>query len=376
MKILQFGKFYPPVFGGIENVMYEITTGLNTKSGVKCDVLCSNNNNSFSITKHSSYKIIRTKSYGKYFSTSISPQLITKLSEIQSSYDVISVHFPDPMAAIALFIARPKAKIVIHWHSDIIKQKFLLKLFNPLQSWVVNRADLVLGATKSHINGSDKCAKIKEKSRVIPYPFDSSALKENTNNVLFEALQKKFSNKVVIFSIGRLVYYKGFRYLIEAASNLNNNHVILIGGEGILDKELQDQIDSNGLNDKVVLLGGISQKDLSAYYQLCDIFCLPSIFRTEMFGIVQLESMSFGKPVISTKLDRSGVCNVNINGETGVCVEIKNSFQIASAIKEMTQDKYKYERYSSNCVKRVEEVYKKEIIIDKIIDMYNDLLNS
>ena len=95
-----------------------------------------------------------------------------------------------------------------------------------------------------------------------------------------------------------------------------------------------------------------------------------------MFGIVQLESMSFGKPVISTKLDRSGVCNVNINGETGVCVEIKNSFQIASAIKEMTQDKYKYERYSSNCVKRVEEVYKKEIIIDKIIDMYNDLLNS
>jgi len=374
MKILQFGKFYPPVFGGIENVMYEITTGLNSKSDIECDVLCSNDNNSFLITKVSDYKIIRTKSYGKYFSTSLSPQLITKLREIQSNYDIINVHFPDPMAAIALYVVRPKAKIVIHWHSDIIKQRLLLKLFYPLQSWVVNRADLVLGATKTHIAGSDEYSRIKKKSKIIPYPFDSSALKENINNTLLKTLQQKFSNKAVIFSIGRLVYYKGFEYLIEAALNLNDSHVILIAGDGPLKKELQDQINKNNLNGKVILLGSIPYKDLSAYYQLCNIFCLPSIFRSEMFGIVQLEAMSFGKPVISTKLDRSGVCNVNVNGETGMCVEIKSPIQISSAVKDIMR--YKYELYSSNCIKRVEAVYKKEIVIDNIIDAYNDLLND
>ncbi|MCK5677671.1 MAG: glycosyltransferase, partial [Flavobacteriaceae bacterium] len=277
MKILQLGKFYPPVFGGIQNVMYEFATGLNDEN-IHCDVLCSNTENKYIITHYDTYKVFRTKSYGVHFSTSISPQMITILKSIQDDYDIISIHFPDPMAALALFISKPKCKVVLHWHSDVIKQKYLLKLFEPLQNWVINRADLIIGATETHIKESNQANLMIDKSLILPYPFDSNALKKCINLDLLHHLKTTYKNKKIIFAMGRLIYYKGFKYLVEAAKHLNDEYIILIGGEGELKKDLEEKIFTNHLESKIKLIGFIPHSELGTYYELCDIFCLPSTF--------------------------------------------------------------------------------------------------
>ena len=375
MKVLQFGKFYPPVFGGIENVMYEITTGLNFE-GVSCDVLCSNDKLEYSEEIIDSYKIYRTKSYGKYFSTSITPQLIEKLRAIQNEYDIITVHFPDPMAALAIFLARPKAKLVIYWHSDIIKQEYILKLYKPLQDWVIKRADLIIGATENHILGSDKSNLFKNKFKIIPYPFNTEILKNCIDDKLYENLKSDFKNKKIIFSMGRLIYYKGFKYLIEASKNLSDDYIILIGGKGVLYDELQAQIDNANLNDKVYLLGSIPHNQLGTYYKFCDIFCLPSTHRSEMFGVVQLEAMSFAKPIVSTILEKSGVCNVNIDNVTGVCVPSEDSKSLSDAFINILNDDAIYADYSKNALNRVNEIYNKKIVINNLIAIYKKLIKE
>ncbi|MBT5492277.1 glycosyltransferase [bacterium] len=126
MKILQLGRFYAPSTGGIETVMYDVTEVLNEYEEASCDVLCSSKNYTYEESSTNNYKVIRTKSLGVYFSTSITPQMIFKLKEIINNYDIIHVHLPDPMANIALMLVDcSKQKIILHWHSDVVKQWIL-----------------------------------------------------------------------------------------------------------------------------------------------------------------------------------------------------------------------------------------------------------
>ena len=145
---------------------------------------------------------------------------------------------------------------------------------------------------------------------------------------------------------------------------------------GKLEKELKDQINESGMIGRVILLGSIPYNQLGTYYKVCDVFCLPSTHRSEMFGIVQLEAMSFGKPVISTKLERSGVCNVNINDKTGICVNAGSAIAIADAIEKITINSEEYKRYSTNALDRVTNVFGKNLIINKVIDTYRLLMDK
>lgn len=375
MKILQFGRYYPPPFGGIQNVIFEIRSGL-IENCIRCDALCSNDRFKHTVESDNEDVVIRTKSFGKIFSTSITPHMIYHLNKIKSEYDIIHVHFPDPIAALALYITRPRSKIVIHWHSDVVKQKHLLKFYEPLQNWVIRRADLIIGSTKNHIRCSDQFQLMGNKSKIIPYPFDLKGKLGVVDYDLVDILKKKYVNKKIILSIGRLVYYKGFQILIDAANYLTDDYVIIIGGSGHLKNNLQNQIDKSNLQNKVILVGSISQQDLPSYYELCDIFCLPSTHRSEMFGIVQLEAMFFGKPVISTKIERSGVCCVNINGNTGICVSPGNSKEISDAVFTLMENSKKYTEFSNNAKTRITEVYDKTIIMKKLITAYSELIEK
>jgi len=131
MKILQFGKSYPPSLGGVQKVIFDITVGLNM-ADIQCDVLCCNDVNKFQVENLGKYSITRCKSWGKLAGTYISPQLIFQLGKQNSNYDIIHVHHPEPMATLALWFIRPKGTIVLHWHSDIVKQKLALFFFKPL----------------------------------------------------------------------------------------------------------------------------------------------------------------------------------------------------------------------------------------------------
>ena len=378
MKVLQFGKFYPPDVGGIETAIYNITEELN-KKGIKCDVLCSNSKREYKkeIIDRGSYKYIvyRTKSYGKIASTSITPQMIFKLKEIIDNYDIIHLHHPDPMANFALFLVNPKKqKIVIHWHSDIIRQKFALKFYRPLLNWMLKKADVIIGSSTKYIEESEQLKKFKNKCVPIPYGIKKENLKINEEKI--KEIKKKFENKKIIFSLGRFIYYKGFEYLIESSKYLPDDYIIVIGGDGELRKKYEKLIMNNNLLNKVFLIGKIPQTHLGSYYKACDLFCLPSIEKSEAFGLVIVEAMSFGKPVVATNIKGSGVSWVNQNGVTGLNVEPKNPKALADAIRFICENPEIYIKMSKNALKRFEEEFTVEKEILKILKIYNKLLED
>jgi glycosyltransferase involved in cell wall biosynthesis len=181
--------------------------------------------------------------------------------------------------------------------------------------------------------------------------------------------------KYVIFSCGRLIYYKGFHVLIDSAEYLPDNCVIRIAGEGKLYDKLAKQIIQKGLSEKVFLLGHISNEELDQELRSCFLFCLSSIQRSEMYAVVQIDAFCHGKPVISTNIPGSGVSEVNQDGITGYTVEINNPKTIADKVNILLNDRKLYETFCKNALKRAEVLTDKGII-DKYIELFKSIAPS
>ncbi|MBO5026623.1 MAG: glycosyltransferase [Bacteroidaceae bacterium] len=370
MKILQLGKFYP-VEGGVEKVMYDLMTGLS-ESGVVCDMLCASNINGGRTMVINDYaRLMICRAWMKKAATMISPEMILLLHKICRRYDIVHVHHPDPMACLALFLSGYKGKVVVHWHSDICKQKMLLKFYIPLQKWLLRRADVIIGTTPIYLEESPYLRGMSWKFACLPIGVD--AMSSTPEKV--ESVKRSFGGRKIVFSLGRLVAYKGYCYLVDAARYLSDDFVVLIGGMGDLKDELQRQIDRLGLNEKVKLLGFVPDELLSAYYEACDLFCLSSVQKTEAFGIVQVEAMSFGKPVVATLIPHSGVSWVNEHGVSGLNVQSKDSEALADAIMKITNDRKVYQTYSRNAFERYRNMFTKKKMVDRCIKIYQDLMD-
>jgi len=370
MNILQIGKTYP-LIGGVDKVIFELSKGISQRH-IQCDVLCASVdkvNHEVVNNEYSTYFV--TKSFSKIAATWISPQMVFKLRNIIDKYDIIHIHHPDPMAAMALFCSNTKGKkIVLHWHSDIVKQKLLLKFYIPLQNWLIKRADKIIATSSIYANGSIYINKYIDKIYIIPIGVE-------VNYEVFPDFKKqiinKYRGKKIIYSLGRLCYYKGFEFLIDSAKYLDNSYVILIGGTGPLKKKLSVQINESNLANKVKLLGKIEDNEMGAYFSECTLFCLPSIEKSEAFGIVLIEAMSFGKPIIATKIIDSGVSWVNKHGYSGLNVEPKNSKNLANAIKKICENDVVLNQFSLNAHQRYEDEFTSVNMINRVLDLYNSL---
>lgn len=371
MKVLQVGKFYP-VQGGVEKVMYDLMTGLS-EAGIDCDMLCAGlEGDNREVALNAQARLLICKSWFKLAATMISPAMIGRLRNICGQYDIIHVHHPDPMACLALFCSGYKGKVVLHWHSDILKQKFLLKLYRPLQNWLIRRADLIVGTTPVYLEESPFLMNVQQKTACVPIGIDAI----QPDLAAIEAIRNQYPGKKIIFSLGRLIGYKGYTYLVDAARFLDDRYLILIGGTGPLQETLQRQIESSGLTEKVKMLGYISDKDLPAYYGACDLFCLSSIQKTEAFGIVQIEAMSCGKPVVATRIPHSGVAWVNAEQESGINVPPENAKELAEAIHSILKDEKVYAGFSHRAKIRYESWFTQDKMIQKCLDLYQELMHK
>ena len=167
MKILQLGKFYP-IGGGVEKVMYDLMTGISEK-GVYCDMMCAATDRKGMTVKINKFaNLICTPTWTKKAATMISPSMILKLRKVCRNYDIIHVHHPDPMACLALFCSGYKGRVILHWHSDIQKQKMLLKLYKPLQNWLIRRADRIVGTTPVYLEESPFLIGVQDKTVCLP----------------------------------------------------------------------------------------------------------------------------------------------------------------------------------------------------------------
>ncbi|MEJ2793797.1 glycosyltransferase [Iodobacter sp. LRB] len=368
MKIIHLGKFYPPEYGGIETVTFDLVEGLNNQ-GVKTDVLCSNKGTETKVDLiNSGYQVIRAGTLAVINSTSISLKLISELNKCIHQYDAIHIHLPNPMANLAIWLIRPDCKVYLHWHSDIVKQKHMLKLYAPWLRWLIKRADGIVATSQQYADSSKWLSPNMEKVSIIPIGVADRI--KNISSALVHKIRSEHKNKKIVLSIGRSAAYKGISYLIEACKYTNDDIVVLIGGPGV--ETFSDLIKKLGLEYKIKILGTIADQQLASYYAACDIFCLPSVYRSEAYGIVQVEAMSFSKPVVSCDISGSGVSWVNEHEKSGLLVPPSDPVALANAINKLCGDDVLRNKMALYARHRFEQELTAEKMVKKTIRMYTE----
>ena len=368
IRILQIAKFFYPHFGGMEKVVRDINLGLKEDVNMKvlaCQVKGKGNKEIID-----GIEVFRACTIGTYFSVPISFTFPFLLKKISRGRDILHFHLPFPLAVMSYLLVRPKGKIVVWWHSDILKPKNLYKLYKPFLRRFLNKVDKIIVATPYHIKNSDVLKDFKDKCEVIPYGIDAEQF--NFIDEIKEKVKKireKYGPKIILF-VGRLIYYKGLEYLIQAMKSVDAK--LLIIGEGHLKENLQKLVDKLKIENKVFFLGKVSNSGIVGYFYACDIFVLPSVEKTEAFGLVQLEAMACGKSVVNTNLP-TGVPYVSLDKITGATVPPKDAKALAGAINNLLNNESLRKKYGENGRKRVEKKFTKKIMIKRVLNLYQNL---
>jgi glycosyltransferase involved in cell wall biosynthesis len=372
MKVLQLAKFYPPECGGIESVVRELTEGLN-RIGWPTDVLCAHRRRrSADESVPGAFRIVRAGSYGMLQSTSLAPSLIGWAQRMVPAYDIVHVHMPNPLAALALWRARPQARIVVHWHSDVISQRLALTVYEPLQRWLLARADAVVVTSQAYADASQALRPWRDKLAVVPLGISDNLRLTDPERVA--ALRLAWSGRRIIFALGRMAPYKGFDVLIEAAMRLPDDAVVLVGGTGPCLRRHRAHVARLGLGGKVHFLGPIADDDLITYHQAAYVFCMPSLTRAEAFGVAQLEAMSAGQPVVCSAVDGSGLSWVNLDGVTGFTVQPSSPLELAAALRRLLSDPTLRLRLGKAARQRYLEHFTAQAMVDRVAALYRRLV--
>lgn len=364
LRILQVNKAYYPHVGGIESLIKQYSEELGQFDDVEVKVLvCRSEKGKTQHEIVNGVDVTRAGSMGTYFSCPLSLSFIRLFRRMAKNADVVEIHMPFPLADLALMLSGFKGKVVIAWHSDIVKQKKLLTVLKPIIMKTLKRADSIIVATEGHINGSDWLPAYRDKCRVIPYGITPEEyLSIERKPVLTELCTDK--NSIKVFFTGRLVYYKGVDVLLKAFL-LTEGCELFIAGTGELEAQLKAYTKEKNMEGKVHFLGFLPDKTLRQAYADCDIFVLPSVVKSEAFGIVQLEAMVYGKPVINTLLP-SGVPHVSLHKETGLTVPPSDFESLSGAILALAANKELREEYGKNAAERVQTYFNEKNVIKEL----------
>lgn len=331
MKILHLSKYYHPYRGGIEKVIKELAEAALSK-GHDVTVICSSESKQKKVEIVNGVRVIRLPQWGTVFSQPLTPSIFWSVQKEFENTDVIHLHAPNPLFEFACLSFQFAAPLVVTFHCEVMKSRWLNRFYEPVSKAVLQKADRILVATPLHIEHSFWLKEFKEKCEIIPFgiepKFENKTLPLNEH---LHAIKSKY-DRYFLF-IGRMVTYKGVNVLLEAMQSVPQN-LILIGKGPYLErwKALSRQL---GLADRVHFLGPINSDDeFGAYIHGCDALVLPSINEAEAFGLVLLEAMSCKKPAITTDLN-SGVKFVNVHGHTGLEVPRGDSGALAEAMNEL-----------------------------------------
>jgi glycosyltransferase involved in cell wall biosynthesis len=272
----------------------------------------------------------------------------------------------------SLFIPQ-RARLVVHWHSDVINKGFLGKALRPLEVALLRRADCIVATSQVYANASETLLPFRNKITVVPIGVPD-VKHEGIDSTLPASIEDRIKGKKIILAVGRLVPYKGFDILIDAAKLLSVDSMVVIVGGGPKQKDLRQAVDLSGVTDRVVLAGRLSDAALHALFERSSLYCLPSTSRAEAFGVVLLEAMSYGLPIVATNIPGSGVPWVNQHGTSGFNVPLGNSVALADACNQILASDELRSRLSHGARQRFLAEFTEEVSVTRMMATYDRLL--
>lgn len=338
MRILHIGKFYAPQRGGIERHVQDLAEWFATH-GNRVGVLVHQPGGHWlsTVEDMAGVRVRRVGCLGNLLYAPISPgfpwQLGKALSEIEP--DVLHLHLPGPSCFAALASARARRiPWVVHWHADVApdmpdwRVRAAYRGYRPFEQALLRRADTIIATSSAYVAASSALRPWQAKVRVIPLGIGPSV------NTEAPAPAWPKSDGLRVLSVGRLSHYKGHAVLLRALAKVPDASLILIG-HGEENARLQALVRELDLGDRVHMAGEVNDAELAAAYRGADVFALPSLDRSEAFGVVALEAMRAGLPVIASAIPGSGLGEVVEDGKTGMLVPPGDVNALVAAIERM-----------------------------------------
>lgn len=369
MKILHVSNYYPPHSGGIEDVCFNIVQAF--KSEFEQKVVCFNDSNHSILSDVDGVEVMRAGTFGKVArqALSISIYFVLKRCIVTFKPDIIHLHLPNPLICICLLATFPaNTKLILHWHSDIVAQKYLYKLFAPIEKLILKRAEKILVTSPLYLQGSIPLFAYKDKVVVIPNMISLDKMNLNGCTGEIDKLKRKYGKRIVFF-MGRHVPYKGIEYLIEAEKYISSDCVILLAGSGPLTEKLKRKNHS----ERIKFIGKISDQEIKIYMSAANVFAFPSITKNEAFGVALAEAMYCRAVPVTFTIEGSGVNWVSLKGMTGLEVKNRDAEAFGKAINQLLVDDDLRNSLAENAYKRVLDMFTMEAICDKFKKVYEEV---
>ena len=307
----------------------------------------------------------RAASWGTLFSQPVTPSLPALIR--RTAADVLHLHHPNVVGDVAALADRRPRPLVVTQHSDVVRQRALWPLYGPVVRRALAAARFVAIGSEQLLRASRELRGFEAKTRVIPFGipperFDRSAAVE----ARAAELRARWGGEPVVLAVGRMVRYKGLDVLLRAASGLEARVVLI--GEGPEAPRLRALA-----GPTVEFAGRVPDADLVAYYHAADVFCLPSVSVAEAFGIVLLEAMACGLPLVTTSLP-TGVSAVNRDGVTGISVPPGDVGALGEALRALLADGARRRAYGAAARNVLETEYTASLMAERYLRLYREAL--
>lgn len=383
MRILHIGKFYPPFSGGMENFLGDLIPAL-CNTGVFAKALVHDTPQLSFVTAgfDRTARVHRVPCYGNILYAPVSPAFPYYLNRIINSFrpEILHLHLPNTsaFAVMALSSAR-HIPWVVHWHSDVVVSEIdrrmaaAYRLYHPFEQRLLSLSRAIVATSPPYLATSAALAPFRNKCRVIPLGLDRKRLKPCGPNLKKWAENTWGDKNTRVLAIGRLTYYKGHETLVGAAEKTPGIKVI-IAGEGDRKRYLKGLISEKGVKDKVVLSGYLEEEKLQALLASCDCLCLPSVERTEAFGLVLLEAMAWGKAIVATRVPGSGMGWVVEHGKTGTLVPPNDATALAGALQNLSRQPEKRMEMGKAAKEKFNRFFRIGGVAEEVKLLYRDIL--
>lgn len=375
MRVALVNKYYhPPHLGGIEAYVQSLAEGLAARPGVFVEAIVSNEGGETVRELIGGVEVLRLARSFAAASTPIASGMAGAIRAAAAGTeraDVFHLHHPYPWGDWAWQRAGSPGPMVLSYHSDIVRQRFLGAAYRPVMSRMLARADLIIAATPPMVENSPALRAHADKCRIVPYGIHPQRYEPTPERLARAAeLRARHTRPLVLF-VGRLVYYKGADVLVRAMTRLDADAVLI--GNGPLEGDLRELAVASGASDRISFMSPVDDEELTAYLRAADVLCLPSVATSEAFGIVQLEAHACGTPVVCTDLP-TGVPWVNRDGETGLVVAPGDADALASALRRLLLDDGLRERMGIRARERVLSEFTVERMVDSTLAVYDEVL--
>ncbi len=368
MRVLHFYKtYYPDSVGGIEQVIRQMCVGTG-RLGVDNQVLTLTRQKSGFDFQFEGHRVHRARQDFEIASNSVSLSAVGKLARLAADCDVVHYHFPWPFMDLAHFLARVKKPTLVTYHSDIVRQQKLLRLYQPLKHRFLQSIDTIVATSPNYLASSTVLERYRDKTRIITYGLDKT-IYPAADAARLDYWRRATQGRRFFLFIGVLRYYKGLQFLLDAMAG--TEFPVVIVGAGPIEMELKAQAERLGLRH-VLFAGAVDELDKVALLTLCYAMAFPSHLRSEAFGISLLEGAMYGKPMISCEIG-TGTSYINVDGQTGLVVPPCDPVALRAAMRILWEQPELAAAMGRRAEARYSELFTAERMASNYTALYHDL---